>query len=218
MPSTCTIENRPQSLGEEIANSVSHGAGMVAVIVAFPFLMIAAVRGGDAAGIVGAAVFATSMVLLYASSTLFHAIPHGRAKRLFQFLDHGAIYLLIAGTYTPFLLGPLRGAWGWTLFGLVWGLAVAGITVKAIIGAHAAGKISTWIYLAMGWLILIAAEPAWTHVPRWGLFWLLMGGIAYTLGVVFFAVERIRYFHFVWHLFVITGTACHFYAVLNYAI
>lgn len=218
MSAACTTVDRPQSLGEEIANSISHGAGLAAAIVAFPFLMLVAVRNGDTAGIVGAAVFATSMVLLYAASMLFHAFPHGRTKRFFQFLDHGAIYLLIAGTYTPFTLGPLRGAWGWTLFGLVWGLAVAGIVLKAVVGAHRGGKLSTWVYLAMGWLILIAAEPAWANIPKWGLFWLLMGGIAYSLGVVFFATERIRYFHFVWHLFVIAGTACHFYAVINYAV
>jgi len=215
---TLAIDNRPQTLGEEIANSISHGAGMVAAIVAFPFLIVAAVKGGDIAGIVGAAIFATSMVLLYGASMLFHAFPHGKAKRFFQFLDHSAIYLLIAGTYTPFTLGPLRGAWGWTLFGVVWGLAVVGITLKAIVGADKSGKLSTWVYLAMGWLIVVAAEPAWTHIPKWGLFWLLMGGIAYTIGVIFFAVERIRYFHFVWHLFVVAGTSCHFFAVINYAV
>jgi hemolysin III len=218
MSQTLTLENRSQSLGEEIANSISHGVGLVAAVVAFPFLVIAAVRGGDAAGIVGAVIFAVSMVLLYAASMLFHAFPRGKAKRFFQFLDHSAIYLLIAGTYTPFTLGPLRGAWGWSLFGVVWGLAVVGITLKAVLGAERGVRLSTWIYLAMGWLIVIAAEPAWTHIPKWGLFWLLMGGIAYTLGVVFFAAERVRYFHLVWHLFVVVGTGCHFFAVINYAV
>lgn len=218
MTETLTLQERPQSPGEEIANSISHGAGMVAAITAFPFLMIAAIRGGEVSGIVGAAVFATSMVLLYGASMLFHACPRGRAKRFFQFLDHSAIYLLIAGTYTPFTLGPLRGGWGWTLFGLVWGLALAGIALKAILGAERGGRVSLGIYLAMGWLIVIAAQPAWAHIPKWGLFWLLVGGIAYTLGVVFFAAERIRYFHFVWHLFVVAGSACHFLAVINYAV
>lgn len=218
MTSLMLAEERPQSLGEEIANSISHGTGMVAAIVAFPFLMIAAVQRGDAASIAGVAVFGASMVLLYAASMLFHAFPQGRAKRFFQFLDHGAIYLLIAGTYTPFVLGPLRGLWGWTLFGLVWGLAAIGITLKAIMGANRGVQLSTWVYLAMGWSILIAAVPAWIHIPKWGLFWLLVGGIAYTLGVVFFAAERLRYFHFIWHLFVLMGTVCHFYAVFNYAV
>lgn len=210
------LQERPQSLGEEIANSVSHGIGLLAALVAFPVLVIAALQRGDVAGIVGASVFATTVVLLYLASMLFHALPGSRAKRIFQVLDHAAIYLLIAGTYTPFTLGVLRGAWGWTLFGLVWGLAVAGIVLKAIGGVRYT-TVSTWVYLGMGWLILIAAEPAWTLVPKWGLFWLLAGGIAYTVGVAFFAAERIRYFHFVWHLFVVTGTTCHFIAVLRYA-
>lgn len=210
------LQERPQSLGEEIANSVSHGIGLLAALVAFPVLVIAALQRGDVAGIVGASVFATTVVLLYLASMLFHALPGSRAKRIFQVLDHAAIYLLIAGTYTPFTLGVLRGAWGWTLFGLVWGLAVAGIALKAIGGVRYT-TVSTWVYLGMGWLILIAAEPAWTLVPKWGLFWLLAGGIAYTVGVAFFAAERIRYFHFVWHLFVVTGTTCHFIAVLRYA-
>jgi len=210
------LQERPQSLGEEIANSVSHGIGLLAALAAFPILVIAALQRGDVAGIVGASVFATTVVLLYLASTLFHALPEGRAKRIFQVLDHSAIYLVIAGTYTPFTLGVLRGAWGWTLFGLVWGLAVVGTVLKALAGVRYT-TVSTWVYLAMGWLILIAAESVWTLVPKWGLFWLFAGGIAYTVGAAFFAAERIRYFHFVSHLFVVTGTACHFIAVRWYA-
>jgi len=209
-------EERPQSFGEEIANSISHGIGLVAALAALPILITAALDRGDAAGIVGASVFATTMVLLYFSSTLFHALPQNRAKRLFQVLDHSAIYLLIAGTYTPFTLGVLRGNWGWTLFGLVWGMAIVGTLFKAIGGIRYT-TFSTWVYLAMGWLVLIAAEPVLTLVPKWGLFWLLAGGIAYTVGAVFFMAERIRYFHFMWHLCVIAGTTCHFIAVLRYA-
>ena len=210
------LEERPQSLGEEIANSVSQGIGLLAALAAFPILVTATLQRGDLAGIVGASVFATTMVLLYLASTLFHALPPIRAKRVFQILDHSAIYLLIAGTYTPFTLGVLRGAWGWTLFGLVWVLAVVGTVFKALGGVRYT-TFSTWVYLAMGWLVLIAIEPVWTLVPKWGLFWLLAGGIAYTMGAVFFMAERIRYFHFVWHLFVVAGTACHFFAVLWYA-
>jgi hemolysin III len=210
------LQERPQSLGEEIANSVSHGLGLLVALAAFPVLVIAAHQRGDAAGIVGASVFATAVVLLYLTSALFHALPRCRAKRVFQILDHSAIYLLIAGTYTPFTLGVLRGDWGWTLFGLVWGLAVVGTVLKALGGVRYT-TVSTWVYLAMGWLILIAADTAWALVPTWGLFWLLAGGIAYTAGAVFFMAERIRYFHFVWHLFVVAGTACHFIAVLWYA-
>jgi hemolysin III len=210
------VEERPQSPGEEIANSVSHGLGLLATLAAFPVLVMAALRRGDATGIVGASVFATSMVLLYLTSTLFHALPSCRAKRVFQILDHAAIYFLIAGTYTPFTLGVLRGDWGWTLFGLVWSMAVVGTVLKAVGGVRYT-TVSTWVYLAMGWLVLIAAKTVWTLVPGWGLFWLVAGGVAYTAGAVFFMAERIRYFHFVWHLFVVAGTACHFIAVLRYA-
>lgn len=210
------VLERPQSPGEEIANSVSHGLGLLAGLAAFPVLVVAAYQRGDAAGVVGASVFASTVVLLYLASTLFHAIPASRAKRVLQILDHAAIYLLIAGTYTPFTLGVLRGAWGWTLFGLVWGFAVLGTVIKCLGGVRYT-KASTWVYLAMGWLIVIAAETAWTLVPKWGLFWLLAGGIAYTAGAVFFMAERVRYFHFVWHLFVVAGTASHVVAVLWYA-
>ena len=210
------MQERPQSLGEEIANSVSHGLGFLATVAAFPVLVLAAQQRGDTAGIVGASVFATTMVLLYLASTLFHALPRCRAKRVFQILDHSAIYLLIAGTYTPFTLGVLRGDWGWTLFGLVWAMAIAGTVLKALGGVRYT-TLSTWTYLAMGWLVVIAAKTVWTLVPGWGLFWLIAGGVAYTAGAVFFMAERIRYFHFVWHLFVVAGTACHFIAVLRYA-
>lgn len=211
------MEERPQTLGEEIANSVSHGIGLLAALAAFPVLLTAALNRGDPAGIVGASVFATTLVLLYLASTLFHALPPNRAKRVFQILDHSAIYLLIAGTYTPFTLGVLRGDWGWTLLGLVWVLAIVGTVFKALGGVRYT-TFSTWVYLAMGWLVLIAAEQVWTLVPKWGLFWLLAGGIAYTAGAVCFMAERIKYFHFVWHLFVVAGSACHFFAVLWYAV
>jgi hemolysin III len=210
------LQERPQSRGEEIANSVSHGIGLLAALAAFPVLVTSVLQRGDLAAVVGASVLATAMVLLYLASTLFHALPAGRAKRIFQILDHAAIYLLIAGTYTPFALGVLRGAWGWTLFGLEWGLAVAGTVLKSVGGIRYT-MLSTWVYLAMGWLIVIAAGPAWILLPKWGLFWLFAGGIAYTAGALFFLAERIRYFHFVFHLFVMLGTACHFIAVLRYA-
>lgn len=211
------LRDRTQSLGEEIANSVSHGVALLAAVAAVPVLVVAASQRGGAAGIVGASIFAATMVLLYLTSTLYHALPLNRAKRVFRVLDHGAIYLLIAGTYTPFTLGVLRGTWGWTLFGVVWALALAGVVLKAV-GGLRYPRLSTCLYLAMGWLAVIAVKPLWLHVPMWGLFWLLAGGIAYTLGVAFFAADtRVRYSHFIWHLFVIAGTACHFIAVLWYA-
>ncbi len=208
-------EERAQSLGEEIANSVSHGTGFIAALIGIPFLVITAMPQGSAA-VVGAAVFASTMALLYLTSTLYHSLARNRAKQIFQILDHGAIYLLIAGTYTPFTLGVLRGAFGWTLFGLVWAMALAGIALKAFAGIRHP-RLSTAMYLAMGWLILIAGKPLWDSMPAWGLFWLAAGGVAYTAGVGFYAAKRMRYAHFVWHLFVLAGTACHFIAVLRYS-
>ncbi len=208
--------DRTQSLGEEIANSVSHGIGLLAALAAVPVLLLAAVQRGGAGEIVGASVFAATMVLLYLASTLYHALPRPRAKHVFQVIERGAIFLFIAGTYTPFALGVLRGAWGWTLLGLVWGLAAVGIVLKAV-GKGTVPTLSIFLYLGMGWLILIAIQPLWLRVPLAGLLWLLLGGIAYTAGVAFFAAQRVRYSHFVWHLFVLAGTACHFIAVLLYA-
>jgi len=208
--------SRVPSLGEEIANSVSHGVGVLAALAATPFLVLAAVRRGGAAAIVGASVFAGTAVVLYLASTLYHALPRNKAKRVFQVIDHSAIFLLIAGTYTPFTLGVLRGAWGWTLFAVVWGLAVLGITLKAV-GGTGYSRLSTTLYLGMGWLALIAIRPLWLHVPAAGWLWIIAGGLAYTAGVAFYAAERVRYAHFVWHVFVLIGTVCHFFAVLWYA-
>ncbi len=208
--------HRVQSLGEEIANSISHGLGFLAALVALPFLILGAWQHG-ATAVVGAAVFGATMSLLYLTSTIYHALAENRAKRVFRILDHGAIYLLIAGTYTPFTLGALHGAWGWTLFVLIWVLAIFGVVLKSM-GGIKYHRLSTALYLAMGWLVVIAAKPLWLHVPGWGLFWLGMGGLAYTAGVGFYiASHRVRYAHFVWHLFVLTGTACHYVAVLHYA-
>jgi hemolysin III len=209
------VRRRPQNLGEEIANSVSHGAGFLASLAMLPVLVIGALNDG-AAAVVGAAIFGATVALLYLTSTIYHALPANRAKRIFQIVDHAAIYLLIAGTYTPFTLGVLRGAWGWTLFGVIWGLAAIGIFVKSVQGIRYP-RLSTVVYLAMGWLVLVAIKPLVSTVPAPGLFWLIAGGIAYTAGVGFYAARRMRYAHFVWHLFVLAGTACHCVAVLRYS-
>ena len=217
MIETLAMGERPQSFGEEIANSVSHGVGLLATVAATPVLIIAAVQRGGTEGIVGASVFSATMVLMYLTSTLYHALPRNRAKQVFQILDHGAIFLLIAGTYTPFTLGVLRGMWGWTLFGLVWSLALTGIVLKIVYGAWYQ-RFSTFLYLVMGWLVGIALKVLWLHVSTWCLVWLLSGGFSYTVGVAFFLVdERVRYSHLIWHLFVISGTSCHFIAVLRYS-
>lgn len=207
--------HRPQSPGEEIANSISHGVGFLAALVALPVLIVGALRHG-ALDVIGVVVFAGSAALLYLTSTLYHALAPNRAKRVLRILDHGAIYLLIAGTYTPFTLGVLRGPLGWTLLALIWTLAVAGVILKAV-GGIRYPRLSTAVYLAMGWLIVAAARPLWALMPAWGLFWLVAGGLLYTAGVGFYAASRVRYSHFIWHLFVLGGTTCHFIAVLHYA-
>src|SRR5438552_11361884 len=202
MSETHASRDHVPSLGEEIANSLSHGVGLAFAIAATPILIITAIRYGSAWNTVGVSVFAASMVTLYLASTLYHALTHDRAKQFFRLLDHGAIFLVIAGTYTPFTLGVLRGPWGWTLLAIVWGVALAGVVLKAV-GLLQHPVVSTSLYVIMGWLILIAARPLWLRVPHAGLLWLFAGGVAYTVGIAFFASERIRYNHFIWHLFVL---------------
>lgn len=211
------MHDRPQSIAEERANSLSHGIGFLLALVAAPVLIVAAARQGNALNIVGASVFAITMVVLYFSSMLYHALPPGRAKHRCGKFDHGAIYLFIAGTYTPFSLGVLNGAWGWTLFGLIWGIAVVGLVLKAF-EKLSHPLLSTGLYLAMGWLVLIAAVPLLERVAPAGIGWLVAGGLAYTAGVFFYLTDaRYKFGHFVWHLFVMAGTTCHFFAVLWYS-
>jgi hemolysin III len=211
------MKERPQSQGEEIANSVSHGVGFVAAVASAPVLIATTVQTGTSANVIGASVFAATVVLLYCASTLYHALPQDRAKALFRKLDHGAIFLLIAGTYTPFTLGALNGPLGWTLFGLIWGLAAIGVMLKAFDRIeHPVASLG--LYLVMGWLCVIAIEPLQQRVPLPGLLLLGAGGLSYMAGVAFFTIDsRLRYGHFIWHLFVLAGTACHFFAVLGYA-
>jgi hemolysin III len=206
---------RDQSLGEEIANSISHGVGALAAMAITPVMIVKAIPHG-AVAIVGASIFGATMILLYLASTLYHAFPHSKTKRVFNIFDHGAIFLLIAGTYTPFTLGVLRGAWGWSLLVVVWVLAILGVVLKSVAGARS-GKLSTGLYLAMGWLAVLAIKPFWLNMPAAGLIWLVVGGAMYSAGVFFFVAERIRYHHFIWHLFVMAGTACHVVAVMGYA-
>src|SRR2546426_9664593 len=172
---------RPQSPGEEIANTISHAVGLVATLVGVPFLIGHALRRGSTAGVVGASVFACTIVLLYLASTLYHALPRTRAKRLFRMFDHEAIFLFIAGTYTPFTLGVLRGVWGWSLFGIVWGLALLGIVLNAT-GAMRYRRFSTRVYLRMGWVMLIAIRPLWLRLPPPRGVWPLGGGAPPTRG------------------------------------
>ena len=205
---------REQSRREELTNSISHGIGLLAAIFGTPILIVHAVRHGEAGYLVGTSIFTATMILLYLASTLYHGLPHkSPLKKPFRVIDHSVIYLLIAGTYTPFTLGVLHGAWGWTMFGLIWGLAAIGITLK-VFRKLGHPVISTGLYLVMGWLILIAIAPLYRILPTAGLLWLIAGGISYTAGVAFYVTDgRLRYGHSIWHLFVLGGTACHYFAV-----
>jgi hemolysin III len=207
---------RVPSRGEEIANTVSHGAALVAALAVVPVLIGGAIARGKPVGVIATAVFAGTMVLLYATSTLYHALRAEKAKHVVRVLDHAAIFLLIAGTYTPFTLGVLSGAWGWTLFGLVWTLALAGVALKVAKGFRHP-KLSMFLYLAMGWSIVMAIHPLWLHMESRGLLLLVAGGLAYTAGAVFYGAKRLRYGHLVWHLFVVAGTGFHAAAVHWYA-
>ena len=202
---------------EELINSITHGAGLALSVAGLVVLVTLAALKGTVWHIVGCSVYGTSLVLLYAASTLYHSIPHPRAKQILQLLDHSAIFLLIAGSYTPFTLVSLNGAWGWSLFGVVWGLAVLGIVLK-----WSAWRRYEWLalslYLLMGWVVIFAFEPLVTAVDPGGLWLLLFRGIAYTGGIAFYLWETLPFNHAVWHLFVIAGSTLHFFAVLFYVI
>lgn len=206
----------PRMSREEIANSISHGLGLVLALVAVPVLVLSAMRAGDMRFLFGVSVFGATMILLYLASTLYHTTTHEAAKQWFRLFDHTAIFLLIAGSYTPFALGVLRGPWGWSMLAAVWTLAIVGITLK-IIARTRHSRISIVLYVLMGWLAVVATKPILELIPVPGIFLILAGGIAYTGGLAFFAAHRIRYNHFIWHLFVIAGTVCHYFAVLWYA-
>jgi hemolysin III len=211
-----TLEQRsPIHLREEIANSISHGLALVLAIAALPVLVLSAVELGNTRFTIGVVVFGVSIILLYLASTLYHSLTHERAKQFFRKVDHCAIFLLIAGSYTPFTLGVLRGPWGWTLLTIVWVLAVAGIAMKVIAG-HRHWWLSMVLYIVMGWLAIVAVKPILALVPLPGILLILAGGVAYSGGLAFFAAHRIRYNHFIWHLFVMAGTVCHYLAVLWY--
>ncbi len=211
---TSTI-NR-QTIGEEIANSVTHGIAAVLSVAALAILVVFASLRGNAWHIVSCAIFGVTLILLYLASTLYHALPVGRAKEVCRILDHASIYLLIAGTYTPFTLVTLRGPWGWSIFGVVWGLAVAGIVFQSLLIGRLP-VLSTAVYILMGWVVVIALRPLIHALPWGGLLWMLAGGLCYTAGVYFYA-SRSKFAHAVWHLFVIAGSVCHFFAVFFYVI
>lgn len=213
-----TSYSKPRySIGEEIANSVTHGVGVVlsigglAVLTAFSSVL------GNAWHIVSSSIFGATLILLYASSTLYHSIQFPRVKRILQVIDHSAIFLLIAGTYTPFTLVTLRGAWGWTLFGVVWGLAVTGIIFQ-VTRLRKWPAISLALYVGMGWVVIVATKPLLAAIDPRGLLLLLIGGLSYTAGIVFYVWRRLPYHHAIWHIFVLVGSAFHFFAILFYVI
>jgi hemolysin III len=198
---------------EELVNSITHGVGLVLSVAGFVVLLTLAIMHGSALRIVSCAIYGSTLICVYAASTLYHAIASPRFKRALKIFDHCAIYLLIAGTYTPFLLVNLGGGWGWSLLGVIWGLAMAGILLKFWYVDHFK-VFSTAVYLAMGWLAIIAVKPLLLHVSTPGIAWLVAGGIMYTVGVAFFAASRLRYGHAIWHVFVMAGSVCHYIAVL----
>jgi len=205
------------TLGEEIANSVTHGVGAALGVAALSILVTLAALQGDAWRVVSFSVYGATLVLLYLFSTLYHSFQSEKVKRIFRIFDHAAIYLLIAGSYTPFTLVSLRGAWGWTLFGLIWGLAVVGI-IHTIFFIDRFKALSAIVYIGMGWLIVIAFKPIVAAVPFGGIVWMLIGGLAYTLGVVFYAWKKLPYNHAIWHLFVLGGSISHFFGILFYVL
>lgn len=203
----------PRLSAEELVNTLTHGVGLILSIAGFSVLLSLAIMRGSAWHIVSWAIYGSTLMCLYTASTLYHGIRSRRLKRILRVCDYSAIYLLIAGTYTPFLLVNLRGGWGWPLFGVVWGLAMAGILFKVWFVEHFS-FLSTFVYVLMGGLALVAIKPMLHLVPLTGLLWLLAGGVLYTVGLVFFAWKKIPYNHAIWHGFVLAGSTCHYLAVL----
>lgn len=211
-----TTGRRPLSVGEEIANSVTHGVGTLLALGGVAVLVTFAALRGSAWHVAACSVFGATLILLYVASTLYHAIPFPRAKRVFQALDHAGILFLIAGTYTPFTLVTLRGPWGWSLFGVVWGLALLGLLLQLTMPQRTA--LAVGLYLLMGWAVVIALRPLLATLPTGGLALLVAGGVSYTVGVLFYVWRSLRYHHAYWHGFVLLGSAAHFFAVLFYVI
>jgi hemolysin III len=203
-------------LGDILANAITHGIGALLAIAGAVYLIVAASRG-SVWQVVSCSVFAATLVLVYLCSTLYHSLVRTRARHVFHILDHSSIYLLIAGTYTPFTLVTLRGPLGWTLFGVVWSLAIAGVIFKSF-AVDRFEVASAVVYLAQGWFVVIAVVPL-VHALGWhGVLWLGVGGAAYTLGIIFFALDRLRYFHALWHLFVLAGSISHYFGILFYVL
>ena len=205
------------TFGEELANSITHGLGIALSVAGLVILVVLSAIHGNAWHVVSCAIYGATMILLYTASTLYHSFQNPNVKRIMRVLDHSSIYLLIAGTYTPFTLVTLHGPWGWSLFGVVWGLAMAGIAFKVYFTGRFP-KISTIIYVGMGWIAVIAIKPLMDILPTGGLIFLFGGGLSYTFGVIFYVWHKLPYHHAVWHLFVLGGTVLHFFGILFYVV
>ncbi|MBD0383100.1 PAQR family membrane homeostasis protein TrhA [Paenibacillus sedimenti] len=205
------------SMREERANAISHGIGVLLSIVALILLIVQASLRGDAWHIVSFSVFGVALVTLYSCSTLLHSVQHPKLKDVFEILDHSAIYLLIAGTYTPYLLVTLRGPFGWTFFGVIWGLALIGMVLK-IFYVKRFIVLSTVCYILMGWLIVLAFKPLYMNLPFGGILWLIAGGLLYTFGTIFYLWRRVPYHHAIWHVFVLAGSISHFISIYGYVL
>lgn len=215
MPSDLTIKR--YTLGEEIAHAVTHGLGLLLSIGGLVVMVVYSARYGDAWHITSSCIYGTTLILLYAGSTLYHGIPHVNAKRILRRFDHAAIFLLIAGTYTPFTLVSIRGGWGWSLFVLVWGIALVGMVLE-LATEQRFKRLSMMLYLGLGWLVVVAIKPMLAAVDTAGLFLLLAGGLCYSLGVLFYVWKSLTYHHAIWHLFVLAGSALHFFSVFIYVV
>jgi hemolysin III len=211
------ISPHRETPSEELASTVTHGIGLVCAIAGLSTLVAMATAHGDPRRIVTFAVYGATLILTYFASTCFHCAKHPRVKHWLKVLDHASIYALIAGTYTPFLLVMVRGKWGWTLFGILWGMTLLGTLLKVFF-VHRFELLSTAVYVAMGWIGLVAARPFFEALPGGALMWLFAGGVAYTGGVIFFLWDRLPYNHAIWHLFTMAGSACHFLAILFYVL
>jgi len=203
-----------QSRKEEIANAITHGIGVGLAIAALVILVVYAARISDTWKVVSFSIYGATMILLFLSSTLYHSFPQPYLKRFFRILDHSSIFLLIAGTYTPVTIGTMRGGWGWTLFGIIWGLTILGIILK-IFAMSKFKWLSIVVYMLMGWIIIIALKPLLRTVSTEFLIWILSGGLAYSLGIIFYTARRLTFHHAIWHLFVLAGSICHFFGMLT---
>lgn len=216
-PTGLGAEAARYTVAEEVANSLTHGLGLLLGIASLVMLVVFAARFATPTAVVAASIYGATIIVLYGTSMLYHALPKGSAKRVFEVLDHSAIFLLIAGTYTPYALLKVPGAWGWSIFGVIWGLAVLGITLEAVLRSRGR-NLQLGLYLVMGWLVLIVIKPLIAAMPTGGMVLLAAGGVFYTLGVVFYMWHSLRFHHAIWHVLVLAGSLCHIFSVLLYVV